>query len=61
MKTRWAIYKQGYVTKNGEVTDPILIKTKFERPNIIAKNCFIIQEIFDGLYWFGVEGTEEYN
>lgn len=58
---RWSTYKQGYVKEDGDIIEPIILKSSHNKPKVIPIDHFIVQEEFDGLYWISAEGTEEFN
>lgn len=52
LKFRVSLYLDGYVEKNGYENEPIFIReTKVLPENEIPKGCFIVEEVFDGVFW----------
>jgi len=51
-KYRKALYLSGYVHPNGDISDPIFIReVKEMAASEIPKDCYIIDEVWDGVYW----------
>lgn len=61
MKFRVSLYLDGYVDRVGNITEEAFIRELEDRvytPLEIPKNCHVVDEYFDGVYWCSVEGTE---
>jgi len=66
MKTRYAVYKHGYVHEDESITDDeFILEGNFSQCKSFVNNrhdeFYIEQQEWDGLYWVSIENTRIIN
>ncbi len=57
-KYRWTIYKSGYVSESGEVTDDYVLLHVDEKPQHVSDDYFAVKQEYEGVFWNDVEDSK---